>query len=389
MKITPIVSSDLIHSVRLAAANFSPAIKRLFYWSPGLYVTISLVPLVAAIRAETFSKKRAIIAVLLILWVALRVAPEKAFLSYLPMFFVWTFSRYTSCVLVENSFWKLRFFFVVSVLYALVQKKFGYLPHELGWIYSGLGAVRAEGFFVTDDIRPFSIYAGVPDFAFFSAIVLYFAIEKRSYFFVGLGLLGLYLAASRGIIVSAVIALATAWLSRLYTPRRATIVGCIIALIAYLFLAVVLPLTGFLEAKDDASRMLVYGTFNYRITMLKDFWEQLDLFNIWYGVGSGKMIFDNFYLTLLNDFGLLGLAIFLISIIRAVSTKSGIFFSTLVLSYCLYADALFSVYFSYNAFVLMGALQPSHHDFEGFGPSIVTMRNNIRRHSRWCWWRFS
>lgn len=340
--------------VRTAIINFSPAVKRFFWWQPELYSLLSVAALLAALRFS-LNKYRLAVSVVLFSWVFLFLAPERALFLYLPALVVWTFSITLPYATVEQSLWRLRYLFVLSVAYAVVQKTFGYLPHEIGWIQSGIGAVRAEGYFLTDEIRSFSFFAGVPEFGFFSAIMMFLAIHRRSVVIFVLAGLGIYLAGSRGVMLSTAIALFTLLIYRARSPRKTAVIGMLLAVAAYLALAIILPLTGFLEVKSDASRLLIYGTFSYRVSLLLELVAELNFANIWYGVRTGRQIFDNLYLTLLNDFGILVVVALFVWIWRRIRDRIGVFISVLVLSYCLYADALFSVYFLFNALMLLNA----------------------------------
>ena len=243
--------------------------------------------MIAATRLS-FSAKRILFSVVILLWVFVSVGPEKAFGLYLPCLFIWVMSPSLDCSLIENVFWKLRYVFIVTLAYGLLQKFYGYFPNELDWIYSNVGAVRMEAFFVTPEIRPFSMFSGVPEFGFFSSIMLFFSIQKKSLIFFILSAFGIYLAGSRGIMLSTAVALSILLLSRLpitklIQPRLLFAAGIILSISCYIFLMLVLPSTGFLESKDDESRLLIYGTFNYRVFMLIDFFSsnQLDKLLVW------------------------------------------------------------------------------------------------------------
>lgn len=341
-----------LQTLRLSIINFSPAIKRLFWWQPELYALISLSAVLAAI-GSAFSTKRAVVSALLSIWVWFLVSPEKAVI-YLPLFVIWTFARNLHYKEVEDAFWKLRYIFFISLLYGLYQKQFGYLPNEMQWILKGVGSVGTEGYFTTDELRPFSFYAGVPEFGFFSSIFVYIGIRRKSLLVFLLGLFGVFLAGSRGVLLSLGIALLMLLLEKRLTRRNVVLIGFATAIAMYCVLSLWLPTSGLLEdfgASD--SRLMVYGTFNARVEMLLDFILRVDSANIWYGVGSKISVYDNFYLTLINDFGVFGLLAFLWYMVKSAKTSCGMFFCVLVLSYSLYADALLSVYLSYNTFMLL------------------------------------
>jgi hypothetical protein len=343
---------NLLLPIRLAVVNFSPAIKRIFWWQPELYTIISFSAVLAAI-GSAFSAKRAVVSVMLSIWIWFMGSPEKA-VMYLPLFVIWLFARNLHYREVEEAFWKLRYIFFISLLYGLCQKQFGYLPHELQWIVKGVGSVTKEGYFITDELRPFSFYAGVPEFGFFSTIFVYIGIRRKSLLFFLLGLFGVFLAGSRGVLISLVIALLMLLLERHLTRRNVAMIGFVTAIAMYGVLSIWLPASGLLEdfgAGD--SRLTVYGTFNARVEMLLDFISRVNSANIWYGFGNEWAVYDNFYLTLINDFGVFGLLAFLWYMVKEVKTSCGMFFCILVLSYSLYADALLSVYLSYNTFMLL------------------------------------
>lgn len=343
---------SFILASKIIFVNFSPALKRLFWWLPEVYALISYAAALVAFRSKV--KVSAIfVSVILVTWVSINGSPGRAFLQYGPILFLLIFSESRTVSELSSIFWKIRALFLLSILYAAYVKIFGFLPYEISWINSGLGMVRAEGFFVTEEVRPMSFYAGIPEFGFLSSIYVYFSFKKRSYIFFILGICGIYLAGSRGIMVSFVVAAAMAFLYYKYASKKLVILGFSCAVLMYLFFAIILPETGFLEVKDDTSRLLVYGTLGYRFSVLLDFFLLVNMENIWLGVGSDRVIFDNFYLTLLNDFGLIGLCFFLYWLISSATNSCSMFFVVLVMSYLLYSDALYSVYFAYNFFLLL------------------------------------
>lgn len=345
-----------ILSVRLAIVNFSPAIKRFFWWQPDVYALLSYAAFLPVI-SSTFSFRKVVIAVILLGWVAVTLTPAKTLL-YLPILLMWVFSRYLSYTEVESAFWKLRYIFIASIAYALYQKQFGYLPHELNWIMSGISVVKEQGYFVSEDLRPFAFYAGVPEFGFVSGIFAYIAMRRSSITYSLLGLMGVFIAGSRGIILSMCIALLMLWMEKkrpLYSKANIVWLAFALAIVAYLILSVWLPSTSYGNMEQDAeSRLMTYGTFNARVITLLNFYGQLNISNIWFGVGLNEL-FDNFYLTLLNDFGVGGLIAYLLYMINLAKTRCGMFFCVVILSYNLYADAMFSLYFSYNAFLFLNA----------------------------------
>jgi len=348
------VSRDLFLLIRLLVLNFSPAIKRLFWWQPEIYGALSLAALLATCNLAINLYKLSIV-ILLAVWLLVSIEFERAINLYFPMLIVWLFSSTLPYHNVRSVFWRMRYVFLAAVLYGAYQKSFGFLSHELSWIYSGMGAVREEGYFVTDEIRPFSFFAGIPEFGFFSAIMLYFALEKKSPLYGMIALTGLYLSGTRGVILSTIIAFIVLFFHRRISHRTLIVLGVVLAILAYVLLAIVLPTTGLLEAKSDNSRLLVYGTFGYRVTMLMEFWSEVNWSNIWFGVGVERNLFDNMFVSIVNDLGIFPLILLLIWIFRAAKERCGLFISVLVFSYCLYADALFSVYFAFNAFLMLNS----------------------------------
>jgi hypothetical protein len=347
--------------IQFYVVNLLPVFKRLLYFSPAAYTVFSYSAF-AFLLIRPVSPIRLSLSFISLLFLFSTDQLSSLYI-YFPALCIFSlvFSLKPSRLLVILRSY--RAVFVVSVIYAFYQKTFGYLPFEVNWISSGLGHVSELGYYVTDEIRAFSFYAGLPEFGFISCIYFLFSIRARSFLLLILSLSGIFLAGSRGIILSAVLAFF------LYLFKIKTInffrplLLLFLALGAYLFLALILPETGFLEAKDDAYRLLVYGTFAARYSLFIDFLSSYDFLSLMFGAHQTEVIlFDNMYLTVLNNFGLLGLIPFLYWLFKlyafASSSRFTLFLIDLTASYMLYSDCLLSVFYLF-VFMLFCASRDS------------------------------
>jgi hypothetical protein len=271
----------------------------------------------------------------------------------LPAIIVWVFALKCSADEIENVFLKLKYIFLLSVIYGLVQKFYGYLPQEMAWITNGIGMVGEAGYFVRpEDLRAFSFYAGVAEFGLISSIFLFISIKRTSVMLFIACFIGIIISGSRGMMVSIFIALNCSLLYRYFSPKKTVVFGFLLSIFIYIILAFILPMTRFVEG-PYASRLLVYGTYGARVQVLLDFIGNLTLTNLLIGGITNNNVLDNFYLFLIDKFGLVFLVFFIIAMIRSSRSAIGVYVSTIVISYSLYADSMLSVYFVYPAFLFV------------------------------------
>ncbi len=343
---------------RIAFLSFSPFIKRFFYSSPELYQTFNAAAVVVSLDGK-FNSVAAYIAAIFLLITYIRELPLDFLMMALPSVCVLVLYQQRDPRQAVSALWSLRFLFVAAVAYGASQKFIGYLPHEIEWIYSSAGMVRAEGFFVTYDVRAFSFFAGVPEFSLFAVVMAYLSWIKRAYAYLALSAFALFIAGSRGIMVSAGAASLMAFVY-LRLPKTLSIISAIITpLLFYAGTVYFVSLYNIIDRlQASESRLWVTGTFNARVTLTDDFFTNLTPEKFIFGDEAANIFFfDNMFLTLNSAFGLFGLIALSCFFVWMHRWKSNIFFWTLNFSYLLYSDAIFSIYYLY--IVLLANSLPS------------------------------
>jgi len=241
-----------------------------------------------------------------------------------------------------RQFW---LFPVVFVGYGLYQKMFGYTSFEMGWVMSGKSLVGEEGLLLADQVRPFSMLAGIPEFSFFICILFYheWFIKRRIYTSIGFLLL-LGLMGSRGVLVGLIVSfMVMQFGGRLKKPYR-FLLGIFLSIFVYMILVDMSDIL--LEAdREGVGRMMVYGTFNARYEILRDFFENASLSGLLFGVGEPYRTFDNMYITLINDFGLFAVILFLYLCYVGAHHHQSEFAIILTMVFSLYADFAHSFFF--------------------------------------------
>lgn len=349
---------DAITAVRFAFVNAFSFFKRFFYFDSALYSALTILPLLA-IATPSLSRRGIVLAVAFAGYYAALGAHT------FPLYFL-TFCALQICLPVfqrasfEDILARSAPLFWIAALYGAWQKLYGYSPIELRWIESGLGIVGAENYFLTEEIRPFSVFAGIPEFGFFVVCYLYYFYRRGQAISTLCAALLLFLIGSRGLLLATGVAIVASALhgSRL-SVRAAGLLGLAISMSAYVALAILLPfLTG---VEEGSTRLLLQGTFQARILAASEFLQSVTLSNLWFGVGhrfSAGLIPDNLYINFLNDVGLLGLAAFVALLFSDCRNERQLFFLVVILSYGFYAGVIYSFYFMFNFFLAFYAARP-------------------------------
>lgn len=257
----------------------------------------------------------------------------------------------------------LQWYFWTVSAYGLAQRYFGYNSFELAWIKSGLGVVGEAGYYVTDDIRPFSVFAGVPEFGFFAVIFSYFFLYKKKYAFFTFALVLLLVIGSRGVILGALVSHII-----IYLFKNKHTIGLLVSLLASLLLYLIFPLIAsfnLLIAHESSTRLLVYGTLNARYLSAIEYYNSFKIQNLILPLNLEQrikdlgLVIDNTYLRLLNDLSVVGIVIMLILFISTVNSTRRLFFSSFFICYGFYAELNYGLYFMYNfMFVYLSSEDP-------------------------------
>jgi hypothetical protein len=280
------------------------------------------------------------------------------YLHYENLFFIIPF-LFTYNIFKESNVPTFSTLIVVSIpslLYALFQFQYGYLQFELDWIKSGVGVVSEAGYFVTEDLRPFSTLAGTPELALLTSGLLYISLRKERYIYVMLFAFMLLLTGSRGMILSTFIAIAIDRLN--ISPRRKVLLGIFVGFIAYITIPAYYWISSYFSSVLEFSRLAVLGTYTHRVDIANEYLSNLNLFHIISPVSLESMtgervMLDNLYLRLLNDFGGLFSLIIIFIVINFIKSRSTAFFAVLYFCYGYYAELQYAFYFNSLFFIFL------------------------------------
>ena len=346
-----------VGALRFVLVNGFSFVKRFFYFDSTLYNIVVVLPLLA-IAGTSYSKRGVLLVTAFACYYA--VLGKHMFPSYfIPLFVLLICLPLFRRMDFEDVLRASLPFFWISALYGIYQRVAGYSSIEAAWIDSGLGVVGADNYYLTDDIRPFSFFAGVPEFGFFVVCYFFYFYVRRQLICAGFAAIMLFVIGSRGLMVGVAIALLVLLLRKRHGSAGAyAVVGVLLGLSTYLALAILLPHVVDLE---PTSRVLLYGTFNARVLAAVEFVGSVTFANLWFGVGhafSEGLIPDSLYINFLNNVGLIGLAGFLFFMIRECKTERQLFFLIVLLTYGFFAGIIQSFYLMFNFFLAYYASTP-------------------------------
>jgi len=333
---------------RFILVNIFSFIKRFFAFNATIYNTIVFIPLFTVLT-PTISKRSLVFVIVfsLILLLTGNISSYGNFLMYfllllaIPMFRKVGFED-----LLTRSF----LFFILASLYGISQKLFGYTPIEINWIKSGL-SFADEREFITDDIRPFSTFASMPEFTLFIAIYVYYFTTKKKYIYLIFAIVMLYIAGSRGVLLSTLVAYFFTFFIKHYN-KKYLFLSFLASLTLFLFLVFLFPIL--FGSAETSSRMLAYGTFNGRVELLNRVLDQSSISFLLTGLDLSGMelenTFDNIYFMLIAHFGLFGALYFLLFFVKHKIDKKNFYFLSIFLGYGFYADVVFSYYLMFLFF---------------------------------------
>lgn len=335
---------------RFIIVNTFSLIKRVLSFNPYIYNIIVFIPFLTVLTRK-ISRKSIVFVIIFTIIIIITgnlslyryLLPYLALLLAVPMFRSINFERFLS---------KFSIFYLAVSIYGILQNIFGYAGFELSWLKSGLSTVSESALLNSPDIRPFSTFASIPEFTFFISIFLYLYSIKHQYFLVIFSFLMLYIAGSRGIIISVLIAYFFTFVVKKYNYKF-LIYSFISAIGMYVFLLYIYPILSF--SFDNNSRIFVYGTFFSRVLLLKSIIENSSITTILFGMDISTLpngiTFDNIYLMLITSFGIGGTLYFLWFLTNTEINKKSFFFLSIFLGYGLYADMVFSYYLMFLFFL--------------------------------------
>lgn len=354
---------------RFILVNIFSLIKRFFAFNASVYNAVVIIP-IFTVFTSTISK-RSLKFVLIFSIIILISGNLKSFsqfgLYFLLLLGIPMFKKVNFEALLQRTFW----FFLTVSLYGIYQKLFGYTIIEINWIKSGLSFAEERAFIATDDIRPFSTFASMPEFTLFISVFLYYFKTKGKTFWLLFSFLMLYIAGSRGVLVSALTAYTFTFIFKKY-KRKHLWLSFVASLTIFFFLIFLFPLL--FNAIEFNSRMLAYGTFNGRIELLTKILDITSPSAIFTGVNLTELdienTFDNMYFMLVANFGIFGALYFILFFLKQRIDRKSFYFITIFLGYGFYADMVFSYYLMFLFFFAMY----SH-------SSAIEQENNLKEFS--------
>ncbi len=318
-------------------------VKRFFYFNSTLYGIISALPVLLSLNSKV-SKRGLLYSGLIIIFF---VRDYDDFLMYLSLILLLPFSIQFKKVNFESVLEKGIFLFFLICFYGIYQNLFGYSSIELAWIRSGLSVVVEEGYFIREDIRPFSTFSSLVEFGLFISIYLYyFSFIKKNILLSIFAFVMLIVIGSRGVLLSVMISFLLTYVFKKYN-WKGVLKSIFLSFLSYLIIAVILP--ELLRIISSDNRMLVFGTFNYRFLMVVDFFNNINIEGFFIG-GDFTDIYDNMYLVLVNSSGICATLILFRYFLKMKFDEKSFFFTSLLFNYMFYSDILFSFYFMFPFF---------------------------------------
>jgi hypothetical protein len=328
--------------------NSFSLLKRFFVIVPELYGFVKFLPLFLVLGSK-ISKSGLLSSFILI--IALSLSGIEYFMNFAPLVLLLVFSPTFNKLSYDHIIRKTIPFFLIAIVYGMYQVFFGYTFFETAWIASDLSSIGEAGVYLGGTIRPFSFFAGTPEFAFFVSMYMYYFYKEEKKILFLLSFLFLFVIGSRGVLVSVVISL---FLINVYGKYNSSklIVSFLVGALVY----IVLTFSGDLVASlGNESRFMVYGTFNARVLIVFDFFDKLNITSFLVGSNyyDSVSVLDNLYLTFLAHFGFLFTVLFLTLFFKDIKSQRQFFFSSIIIIYSFYADTLIGFYLMFNYFFAM------------------------------------
>jgi hypothetical protein len=341
---------------RLIIISLFSFFKRMFFASPQMYNIIVFLPLLTVFNTKT--SKKSLIFVLIFLLIIIATGNLNVFFNFLPICALMIYKPSFEGYSFEATLTKLIYLYVILCLYGIFQLYFGFTSFENSWINSDLGTVGSENFNIDTTIRPFSTFAGIPEFTFFCVLfAYYFYIKKKNVLFLT-SIIMILISGSRGILISTLIAFFVIYFLKNNSYKRMIIKGFLVSFLFFIGLIFVYPLL-FQFSYDSSSRLIVYGTFNGRVFNWIELLDKGSYLNFLFGnfnstytesTTDNLLATDNLYLSLILKLGIFGL-IYFFSFFRNIKlNEKSVFFLIIFMGYGFYADVIFSYYLMFPFF---------------------------------------
>lgn len=335
---------------RFILVNIFSFVKRFFAFNALLYKAVVFIPLFTAFSFRLSKKSILFVTVFSLIFII------KWNFDLFAQFGMYFLLLLAIPIFQRASFEKVMHraipFFILVSIYGVSQKYLGYSIVELNWMKSGLSFADENAFLATSEIRPFSTFASIPEFTLFISLFTYYFASNRKHFLLLFSIFMLYIAGSRGIIISTLLAYFLTFFVKKHNTKYIW-VAFLISFVIFLFLIYIFPVM--FAAIEGSSRILVYGTFNGRIETLKIVLERADLTSFFIGMNlkgleNIEYTFDNYYFMLIANFGILGCIYFINFFVKQKINRKNFYFLIIFLGYGFYADMIFSYYLMFLFF---------------------------------------
>ena len=356
--------------------NFFSFIKRLID-NPLIYSNIKLIPLLL-IPGKKISYKN--IYICFYFTVICIISTNYTYIYYLVPFIILFIFYKNFCglnlyVLVLKTKW----FLVLSILYALVQLYFNYLPFERRWVYSSLSVVNEHNLFIENrNIRVFSFFASTPEFSLFCSIYLICFIRLKDKAWSFISLLGFLLSGTRGLILGFLLSYLIVYVIKCRGMKKVLVASTFLTSAVYLLMHVYNTIIINFFDKFEKSRLLLARTFYGRLEILQN-QMTLDLKNYIIPlkvdiITLGDLTFDNLHASLLFRAGIIGYVLFWFLFRINKNDSLSLFFYSLLIVYGFFADVIFSFYL---LFLFILAIQSPK-----YIPNLINTPNLITQNTK-------
>ena len=180
--------------------NVFSLVKRLFVYYPNIYSSIKFIPVL--IIYNRYISKSGLLNIFILSSILFISGNKDIVYYFLPFFCFILFKNQFRKVSFDTLISKTKFLLVLSIIYGLIQYIFGYLPFEMKWLMSDLSIVNDENLISNRNIRPFSIFASIPEFTLFCSIYVIYFFYNKNYIWLFISLIGFYISGTRGLIIS-------------------------------------------------------------------------------------------------------------------------------------------------------------------------------------------
>lgn len=294
--------------------SISPALRRLFYFDAALYLAISIGSLLLLVPRILSIKNILIFFSGIFLFAIFYFFGEsQRYIKYLP-FLVFILLSQTS----KRQSHPIRYdyfliIFLTVAFFSLYQNFFGFSESDIAFLNSEVGSIGAEGYFSFEDIRPFSLFSGLAEATLFYLFASIYFFKKSKYLLFLAAIILAFISGSRGILLGFIIGFLIINLFKKSSQSKNKLIwiSILAGFLIYIMIFISASLLSILQGEFSDNRLFFFGSMMGRIFYLSEFLSTISLRNIIFPVLTDYYIFDNIFVTLTNDFGLVLSIIFI------------------------------------------------------------------------------